>query len=131
MHQPYRRIKTGQYSLAQLPAAVWTKTGRTVLLLVLASLLFASLNANAGDAPSGDETKVVWQNPAPQLSQNAKRSLLAAQLGGLDSAGYMLVIVKLDAGKATEVRSLMSSVRCATSRQRNLPVRSGSLGFQS
>lgn len=45
----------------------------------------------------------------PPLSQNAKRSLLAAQLGGLDSAGYMLVIVKLDAGKATEVRSLMSS----------------------
>ena len=109
MYQPYRRIKTDQYSLAQLPAAVWTKTGRTVLLLVLAPLLFASLNANAGDAPSGDETKVVWQNPAPQLSQNAKRSLLAAQLGGLDSAGYMLVIVKLDAGKATEVRSLMSS----------------------
>jgi hypothetical protein len=109
MYQPYRRIKTDQYPLAQLAGGVWTKTGRTVLLLVLAFLPFASLNANAGDAPSGDETKVVWQNPAPQLSQNAKRSLLAAQLGGLDSAGYMLVIVKLDAGKATEVRSLMSS----------------------
>ena len=67
MYQPYLRIKTDQYPLAQLAGAFCTKTGRTVLFLVLASLLFASLNANAGDAPSGDETKVVWQNPAPSF----------------------------------------------------------------
>lgn len=50
-----------------------------------------------------------WQNPAPPLSQNALRGLLAANLSGLETGGYMLVIVRLDAGKATEVRALMSS----------------------
>ena len=30
-------------------------------------------------------------------------------LSGLETGGYMLVIVRLDAGKATEVRALMSS----------------------
>jgi hypothetical protein len=109
MCQPYPRIKIDQYPLAQFSAAFLAKTTQTVRLLVLAFLLSASLNAKAGDAPSGDPAKVVWQNPTPQLSQNAKRSLLAAQLGGLDSSGYMLVIVKLEGGKATEVRSLMSS----------------------
>jgi hypothetical protein len=109
MCQPYPRIKTDLDLLAQLSATILMKTGLTVRFLMLAFLLSASLNANAGDAPSGDPTKVVWQNPTPQLSQDAKRSLLAAQLGGLDSSGYTLVIVKVEAGKATEVRSLMSS----------------------
>jgi hypothetical protein len=109
MWQPSLRVKTDQYPLAQLRAAFSTKIGQMVRFLGLAFLLSASVNATAGDAPPGDPTKVVWQNPTPQLSQNAKRSLLAAQLGGLDSSGYMLVIVKLEGGKATEVRSLMSS----------------------
>jgi hypothetical protein len=108
MCQSYPEIETDRPPAAQLAVAGWTKTGRTVLLFVFI-LLFASLGANAQNAATGDETKVLWQNPAPELSQNAKRSLLAAQLGGLDSAGYMLVIVKLEAGKATEVRTLMSS----------------------
>jgi hypothetical protein len=34
---------------------------------------------------------------------------IAANLSGLETGGYMLVIVRLDAGKATEVRALMSS----------------------
>jgi hypothetical protein len=105
MSRPFPRVKKDQCPIAQPARASWKKIGRTGLLF----LLFASLDANAGNAPSGDETKVVWQNPTPQLSQDAKRSLLAAQLGGLDSAGYMLVLVKLEAGKATEVRALMSS----------------------
>jgi hypothetical protein len=109
MSRPFLRVKKDQYPLAQPTPASWTKTRRTGLLFVFSFLLFASLDANAGNAPSGDETKVVWQNPTPLLSQDAKRSLLAAQLGGLDSAGYMLVLVKLEAGKATEVRALMSS----------------------
>jgi hypothetical protein len=45
----------------------------------------------------------------PELSQNALRGLVAANLSGLETGGYMLVIVRLDAGKATEVRALMSS----------------------
>jgi hypothetical protein len=85
------------------------KARRAVLLLVFNFLVLACTCANAGDQPSGDDDKVVWQNPTPQLSQNAARSLVAAQLGGLDSAGYVLVIVRVEAGKAMEVRSLMSS----------------------
>ena len=109
MDQSYLKIETDQSPLAQLVASPRTKIGRTALLFVLNLLLFASWDANAGNEPSGDQNKVVWQNPTPQLSQNAMRSLLAAKLGGLDSGGYMLVIVRLDAGKAMEVRSLMSS----------------------
>jgi hypothetical protein len=109
MCQSYPEIETNRPPVAQLAVAGWTKTGRTVLLFVFTLLLFASLGANAQNAATGDETKVLWQNPTPELSMNAKRSLLAAQLGGLDSGGYMLVMVKLEAGKATEVRTLMSS----------------------
>jgi hypothetical protein len=36
-------------------------------------------------------------------------SLQAAQLSGLEAGGYMLVIVRLDSGRAMEVRDLMSS----------------------
>jgi hypothetical protein len=109
MDQSYLKIATDQFPLAQLVASSRTKIGRTVLLFVFSFLLFASWDANAGNEPSGDRNKVVWQNPAPQLSQNAMRSLLAAKLGGLETGGYMLVIIRLDAGKATEVRALMSS----------------------
>lgn len=76
-----------------------------IRFIMFSFLVFASCYANADNEPSGDENKVVWQNPTPQLSQTAARSLLAAKLGGLDSAGYMLVIVRLDGGKTVEVRS--------------------------
>ena len=90
--------------------AVCYRPARLVILFILFSLLaLASSSANAGNEPSGDENKVVWQNPTPQLSQNAARSLLAARLGGLESAGYVLVIIRVEGGKAVEVRSLMSS----------------------
>jgi hypothetical protein len=79
-----------------------------MLLFLFTFLTSASLEA-AGDQPSGDPNRVVWQNPAPQLSQNALRGLVAANLRGLETGGYMLVIVRLDALKATEVRALMSS----------------------
>jgi hypothetical protein len=79
-------------------------------LFLLSFLAFVSMQAGAGNQPgAGDDNRVVWQNPTPQLSQNAMRSLLAAKLGGLEIGGYMLVIVRLDAGKAMEVRALMSS----------------------
>jgi hypothetical protein len=109
MDQTYLKIATDQFPLAQLVASSRTKIGRTVLLLVFSFVLFASWDAKAGNEPSGDQNKVVWQNPTPQLSQNAMRSLLAAKLGGLETGGYMLVVIRLDAGKAMEVRSLMSS----------------------
>ena len=80
-----------------------------MLLFLFSFLISASLEATAGDQPSGDPNRVVWRNPAPQLSQNALRGLVAANLSGLETGGYMLVIVRLDAGKATEVRALMSS----------------------
>jgi len=49
-------------------------------------LAFVSLQADAGNQPgAGDDNRVVWQNPTPQLSQNAMRSLLAAKLGGLEA----------------------------------------------
>jgi hypothetical protein len=107
MCRPY--IEIGLDPLARLLPAGWKKAAHTLLLFVCTCLAFGCLTANAQTAPQGDETKVIWQNPTPELSANAKRSLLAAQLGGLDSAGYMLVIIKIDAGKATEVRTLMSS----------------------
>jgi hypothetical protein len=78
------------------------------LLILFSFLTFASGYANAGNHPVGDQNKVVWQNPTPQLSQNAARSLLAAKLRGLESTGYVLIIVHLEGGKAVEVRSLMS-----------------------
>jgi hypothetical protein len=79
-------------------------------LFLFSFLTFVSLQADAGNQPgAGDDNRVVWQNPTPQLSQNAMRSILAAKLGGLETGGYMLVIVRLDAGKAMEVRALMSS----------------------
>src|SRR5260370_14336262 len=80
-----------------------------MLLFLFTFLTSASLEATAGDQPSGDSNRVVWQNPAPQLSQNALRGLVAANLSGLETGGYMLVIVRLDAGKAAEVRAVMSS----------------------
>jgi hypothetical protein len=80
-----------------------------IVFILFTFLVFTSGYAEAGNEPSGDENKVVWQNPTPQLSQNAARSLVAAQLGGLESAGYVLVLVHLEGGKALEVRSLMSS----------------------
>lgn len=109
MSQSYLKIETEQFPLAQLVGSSRTKLGRTVLFFVFSFLLFASWDAKAGNEPSGDQNKVVWQNPTPQLSQNAMRSLLAAKLGGLESSGYVLVIIKLDTGKALEVRTLMSS----------------------
>jgi hypothetical protein len=101
--------ETSQVPLAQLTGSPHEKARRAVLVLVLNFLVLACGSANAGNESLGDDNKVVWQNPTPQLSQNAARSLVAAQLGGLDSAGYVLVIVRLEAGKAMEVRSLMSS----------------------
>lgn len=109
MGQSYLRIQTDQFPVAPTGGLSRRKIARTVLFFLSTFLLFASWDANAGNEPSGDQNKVVWQNPTPQLSQSAMRSLLAAKLGGLDSGGYMLVIVRLDAGKAMEVRSLMSS----------------------
>jgi hypothetical protein len=109
MSQSHLRPETSRFPLAQLTASPHKKARRALLLLVFNFLVLACSSANAGNEPSGDDNKVVWQNPTPQLSQNAARSLLAAQLGGLDSAGYVLVIVRLEAGKAMEVRSLMSS----------------------
>ncbi|HEX4201324.1 MAG TPA: hypothetical protein VHY59_07375 [Chthoniobacterales bacterium] len=95
---------------ARPPGRRFRLNSRLAMLLFLFSFLTtAPREATAGDQPSGDDNRVVWQNPAPQLSQNALRSLLAARLGGLETGGYMLVIVRLDAGKALEVRSLMSS----------------------
>jgi hypothetical protein len=64
--------------------------------------------AIAGNEPAGDDNRVVFQNPSPQLSANALRSLVAAKIGGLD-IGYALVLITIEAGKATEVRTLMSS----------------------
>jgi hypothetical protein len=109
MGQSYLEIDTDQFPLAQRVGSSRMKLGRIVLLSLFGFLLFTSWDANAGNEPSSDQNKVVWQNPTPQLSQNAMRSLLAAKLGGLDSGGYMLVLVRIDAGKAMEVRSLMSS----------------------
>ena len=91
----------------------WRSNDTSRLAMVLFSLsflAFAALAADAGNQPgAGDDNRVVWQNPTPQLSQNAMRSLLAAKLGGLETGGYMLVIVQLGAGKAMEVRALMST----------------------
>jgi hypothetical protein len=111
MNQNSLPPQTSEFPGTQPIVSVLRARGRPAILPFLFSflLLFMCLNAKAGNEPAGDENKVVWQNPTPQLSQNAARSLLAAKLGGLDSAGYMLVIVKLEAGKAQEVRSLMSS----------------------
>jgi hypothetical protein len=109
MRQSYLRPEKSQYPLAELSGFPAKKVWRAVILLVFNFLFLACWNADAGNETSGDDNRVVWQNPTPQLSQNAARSLLASQLGGLDSAGYVLVIVRLEAGKAMEVRSLMSS----------------------
>jgi hypothetical protein len=64
-----------------------------MLLFLFSFLTSAALEATAGDQPSGDPNRVVWQNSAPQLSQNALRSLVAATLSGLETGGYMLVMV--------------------------------------
>ena len=111
MNQNSQPPQTSEFPGTLPVISVLRARGRLATLLFLFSflLLLISVNAKAGNEPAGDENKVVWQNPTPQLSQNAARSLLAAKLGGLDSAGYMLVTVKLEAGKAQEVRSLMSS----------------------
>jgi hypothetical protein len=81
-----------------------------LFLFSFSFLAFVPLPVDAGNQPgAGNDNRVVWQNPTPQLSQNAMRSLLAARLGGLETGGYMLVTIRIDAGKAMEVRSLMSS----------------------
>jgi|GEM_PF-6699352 hypothetical protein len=105
----YYLDETDEFPIARLAVAGWKKAGHILFVFVFTFLLFAALGANAQTAATGDPTKVLWQNPTPQLSLNAKRALLALQLAGLDSAGYILVIVKIEAGKATEVRTLMSS----------------------
>src|SRR6202011_2444468 len=103
-HSPYTILA------ARPPGGLLRPNSRLAMLLFLFSFLTSiSFEATAGDQPSGDPNRVVWQNPAPQLSQNALRGLVAANLSGLETGGYMLVIVRLDAGKATEVRALMSS----------------------
>jgi hypothetical protein len=79
-----------------------------IVLLVCATMLMPLAPALAGNEPAGDDNRVVFQNPSPQLSVNALRSLVAAKIGGLD-IGYALVLVTIEAGKATEVRTLMSS----------------------
>src|ERR1700677_787752 len=111
MNQNSLPSQTSEFPETEPTISVLRVKGRPATLRFLFSflLLLISVNANASNEPAGDENKVVWQNPTPQLSQNAARSLLAAKLGGLDSAGYMLVTVKLESGKAQEVRSLMSS----------------------
>jgi hypothetical protein len=111
MNQNSLASQTSEFPETEPIISVLRAKGRPATLPLLFSFffLFMCLNAKAGNESAGDENKVVWQNPTPQLSQNAARSLLAAKLGGLDSAGYMLVTVKLEAGKPQEVRSLMSS----------------------
>jgi hypothetical protein len=103
-------IRPTQSSQHDHPGGRLRLNSRLAMLLFLFTFLTSALlEATAGDQPSGDPNRVVWQNPPPQLSQNALRGLVAASLGGLETGGYMPVIVRLDAGKATEVRALMSS----------------------
>src|ERR1700740_2827884 len=106
---PSRQPAASPFSLARLTGHSGKKVRRAVLLLVFSFLVLACSSANAGNETSADDNRIVLENPTPQLSANSARSLLATQIGGLDSAGYVLVIVRLEAGKAMEVRSLMSS----------------------
>jgi hypothetical protein len=79
-----------------------------IVFLACVTMLVPLAPAIAGNEPAGDDNRVVFQNPSPQLSANALRSLVAAKIGGLD-IGYALVLITIEAGKATEVRTLMSS----------------------
>jgi hypothetical protein len=101
------RILPGARSTARRSHPISQLAG---FLFSFSFLAFVSLQADAGNQPgAAANNRVVWQTPTPQLSQSAMRSLLAAKLGGLETGGYMLVIVRLDSGKAMEVLALMSS----------------------
>src|SRR5260370_20374636 len=104
LHSPYTILA------ARPPGGRLRPNSRLAMLLFLFTFLTsASLEATAGDQPSGDPNRVVWQNPAPQLSQNALRGLVAANLSGLETGGSHFVIVRLDSGKAAEGRALIVS----------------------
>src|SRR5262249_16445625 len=62
----------------------------------------------AGDRQKRGDDQLVLQNPTPELSAAARRALVISRLSGLE-LGYVVVLIKIADGKATEVRTLMPS----------------------